>query len=222
VIGRIAAKAAEAGEAARGCGSLKAWKIVSMAAPTHSHRDNPRELADKLNAMTADGARLLEPEPVLSGADAIVTHVEVCGCHGVGRLVQMLFDGEPNILSIRSANLYGGRQEFGGLGLCVAHEDKSRDAVFCRVLEAVGQTTVKRVLCIPYFADDVRTALALREIFGVPLRTYIMDDQNVCADGIPDDLMRELAGVRQLELVVRAAGNGITSDEAYWIHPVLR
>lgn len=31
-----------------------------------------------------------------------------------------------------------------------------------------------------------------------------------------------VAGVRQLELVVRAAGNGITSDEAYWIHPVLR
>jgi len=173
-----------------------------MAVTTHPQWDNLRELADRLNVMTADSARLLEPKPILHDADAIVTHVEVCGCHGVGRLVQMLFDGEPNILSIRSANLYGGRQEFGGLGLCVAHEDKSRDAVFRRVLDAVGQNTVKRVLCIPYFADDVRTALALKEIFGVPLCTYIMDDQNVCAGGIPDDLMRELLAKSRLRLAI--------------------
>jgi hypothetical protein len=172
-----------------------------MAAPIQNHL---RELSDKLNAMTADVGTSLdaEPRPALHGADAIVTHVEVCGCHGVGRLVQTLFDGEPNILSVRSANLYGGRQEFGGLGLCVAHEDMNRDAVFRRVLDAVGQTTVKRVLCIPYFADDVRTALALKEVFGVPLCTYIMDDQNVCAGGIPDDLMRELLAKSRLRLAI--------------------
>src|ERR1039458_797187 len=111
---------------------------MTMAVPTDTHWENLRELADRLNAMTADGARSLEPKAILRDADAIVTHIEVCGCHGVGRLVQMLFDGEPNILSIRSANLYGGRQEFGGLGLCVAHDDKRRDAVFCRVLDALG------------------------------------------------------------------------------------
>jgi hypothetical protein len=173
-----------------------------MAVTTHVQWDNLRELADKLNAMTADSARLLQPKPVLYDADAIVTHIEICGRHGVGRLVQMLFDGEPNILSIRSANLYEGRQEFGGVGLCLSHEDKRRDAVFCGVLDAVGQSTVKRILCIPYFADDVRTALALKEIFGVPLCTYIMDDQNVCADGIPDDLMRELLAKSQLRLAI--------------------
>ncbi|MGA2771777.1 MAG: hypothetical protein ABSG26_13270 [Bryobacteraceae bacterium] len=173
-----------------------------MAVTIDTQWDNLRELAHKLNAMTADSARPLEPKPVLHGADAIVTHVEVCGCHGVGQLVQMMFDGEPNILSIRSANLYGGRQEFGGFDLCISHEDKSRDAVFCRVLDAVGQTTVKRVLCIPYYADDVRTAIALKEIFGVPLCTYIMDDQNVCADGIPDDLMSELLAKSQLRLAI--------------------
>jgi len=104
--------------------------------------------------MTADSAWSLEPKLILRDADAIITHIEVCGRHGVGRLVQMLFDGEPSILSIRSANLYEGRQEFGGLDLCISHQDKSRDAVFCRVLDAVGQNTVKRILCIPYFADD--------------------------------------------------------------------
>jgi hypothetical protein len=57
-------------------------------------------------------------------------------------------------------------------------------------------------LCIPYFADDVRTAIALKEIFGVPLCTYIMDDQNVCAGGIPDHLMRELLAKSQLRLAI--------------------
>ena len=175
---------------------------MTMAVPTDTHWKHLRELADQLNAVTADSAWSLEPKPILHDADAIVTHVEVCGRHGVGRLVQMLFDGEPSILSIRSANLYEGRQEFGSLDLCISHQDKSRDAVFCRVLDAVGQNTVKRILCIPYFADDVRTALALKEIFGVPLCTYIMDDQNVCADGIPDDLMRELLAKSRLRRAI--------------------
>jgi hypothetical protein len=175
---------------------------MTMAVPTDTHWEHLRELADQLNAMTADGARSLEPKPVLHDADAIVTHVEVCGCHGVGRHVQMLFDGEPNILSIRSANQYGGRQDFGDLDLCISHQDKARDAVFCRVLDAVGQTTVKRVFCMPYFADDVRTAIALKEIFGAPLCTYVVDDQNVCADGIPDDLMGELLAKSRLRFAI--------------------
>src|ERR1035437_3553670 len=103
---------------------------MTMAVPTNTHWEDLRELAGKLNAMTADSAWSLEPKPILRDADAIITHIEVCGRHGVGRLVQMLFDGEPSILSIRSANLYGCQQEFGGLDLCISHEDKSRDAVF--------------------------------------------------------------------------------------------
>ena len=55
----------------------------------------------------AGGARPLEPKPILHDADASVTHGEVCGCHGVGRLVEMLFDGEPIILSVRFSNLNG-------------------------------------------------------------------------------------------------------------------
>ena len=52
----------------------------------------------------AGGARPLKPKPILHDADASVTHVEVCGCDGVGRLVEMLFDGEPIILSVRFSN----------------------------------------------------------------------------------------------------------------------
>jgi len=136
---------------------------MTIAVPTDTHWENLRELADQLNAMTADSAWSLEPKPILRDADAIVTHVEVCapprrraaGADVVRRRAKYPLDPGPLICM-------KGRQEFGSLDLCISHQDKSRDAVFCRVLDAVGQNTVKRILCIPYFADDVRTALALK------------------------------------------------------------
>jgi hypothetical protein len=201
-----------------------------MAPPPRLHWNNWRAFAARLSAMMPGANRRLNAEPrpspenVLQDADAIVTHVEVCGHHGVGRLVQMLFEGAPNILSIRSANLYGGRQEFGGAGLCIAHADTSPDAVARRVRDAVGRSTVKRILCIPYFADDVRNALALKELFGVPMCTYVMDDQNVCADGIPDSLMRELLAKSQLRLAISpelSTVYGVKYDCDVWYMPPL-
>jgi hypothetical protein len=133
----------------------------------------------------------------------IITHVEVSDRHGVGKLVQMMYLGEPNILSIRSANFYDGQHELGELAFCIPHEDKTRDAVFSRVLDVMGDNTAGRTICIPYLADDVRTAVAIKEIYGVPMCTYIMDDQNVCTrDGIPDDLMTELLAKSRLRLAI--------------------
>ena len=167
-------------------------------------------LANALRTWWAGGPRGAEvgvlspslPGPVLSGADVIVSHIEVCGRHGVGRLLQMLFEGQPNILSIRSANYHAGAQEFGAHHLCISHAATSRDAVRSTVASALGATTVARVLCVPYFVDDVRTALAIHDIFGAPLCTYIMDDQNVHASGISDDLMRELLAKSQVRLAI--------------------
>jgi hypothetical protein len=143
------------------------------------------------------------PAGALRDADVIITHVEVSDRHGVGKLVQMMYLNEPNILSIRSANYYDGQHELGVLSFCVPHENKTRDAVFARVLDTLGDSTARRVVCIPYLADDVRTAIAVKEIYGAPLCTYIMDDQNICtADGIPDGLMGELLAKSGLRLAI--------------------
>jgi hypothetical protein len=175
-----------------------------MTGATHSNTRMLHDLADKLKTLTAGPGRPLDRQGdiVLRDAHAIITHVEISDQHGVGKLVRALFRGEPNVLSIRSANYYEGQQNFGDLALYISHGNTSRDAVFSRALDALGQTTVSRVLCIPYFPDDVRTAIALKEIFGVPLCTYLMDDQNVCAHGIPDDLMRELLAKSRLRLAI--------------------
>ncbi len=159
------------------------------------------ELARKLLELTAQPA-CASGEPALSEADAIVSHIEVNDGHGVGALLGKLFGRAANVLSIRSKNFYEGRQGFGDLALHISHPDARRDDVFWRVLQALGATTVKRVLAVPYFPDDALTALALKEIFGVPLCTYLMDDQNLCSDGIPDTVMRELLANSSLRLAI--------------------
>lgn len=178
------------------------------------HSPTKHELIAKLLELTADAAPdsllhklTVNPPPppglaVLQNADVIVTHIEVNDRHGVGALTGKLFGGCPNIISIRSADYYGGEQNFGAVHFCLSHPVKSRDAVFLSVLTALGEHQAARVLCIPYFPDDVRTALAIKEIFGIPLCTYLMDDQNVCVQGIPDELMRELLTKSALRLAI--------------------
>src|SRR5262249_31597018 len=119
-----------------------------------------RGLARRLLDLTAETrpesitAQLLRPPP--QDADAIVTHIEVNDRHGVGVLIGRLFGEYDNILSIRSQNFHEGRQDFGAMHVCVSHTDASRDMVYWNVLEALRGSTVKRVLCVPYFPDDAR------------------------------------------------------------------
>ncbi len=136
----------------------------------------------------------------LHDADAIVAHIEMTDGHGVGVLVRRLFGDCPNVLSIRSQDFYEGRQDFGDRHVRISHGGASRDAAFWGVLEALGGSSVKRILCIPYFPDDARTAVALHAIFNAPLCTYLMDDQNLCAEGIPDGIMDELLARSSLRL----------------------
>ncbi|MCW5977784.1 MAG: hypothetical protein KIT09_06885 [Bryobacteraceae bacterium] len=138
----------------------------------------------------------------LQEADAIVSHVEINNEHGVGVLLARLFGGQPNIIAVRSRDLYGGRQEFAGVTLRISHCGAARSEQFRNVLGAMQGHGVARILCVPYYPDDARTAIALREIYNAPLCAYIMDDQNVAVQEIPDELMRELLEQSRLRLAV--------------------
>lgn len=173
------------------------------------------ELAHELLGLTDEeragpppvAAEASAPEPAAyaetpEALDAIVSHIEVNNRHGVGVLLERLFRRYPNILSIRSQNHFGGRQEFGAHDCQIAYEDAAPSAVRRKVEAALPGRAVARILSVPYYADDVRTALALHEITGAPLATYLMDDQNVFASGIPDALMAELLERSRLRLAI--------------------
>ena len=199
------------------------------------HAGSLRALASRLKALTT-GTAGVPPEqgpcdflqanvPALANADVVITHVEVNDKHGVGALVRKLFLGEPNILSIRSADLYAGDHQFADASLIIKHSGASRDMVFDQVSEAVGESTVRRILCIPYFPDDAWTGIALKELFGVPLCTYLMDDQNIYHDGIPDGVMRELLTKSDLRLAIspelRAAYEAKYGLQFHYMPPVV-
>lgn len=142
--------------------------------------------------------------PLAQGAplDVIITPNEVNGRHGTGVLVKRLFGHCPDILAIRSRNIYGADQQFGKVAFCLPHPTASRQQSFFSVMRALDGLAPRRILCIPYYYDDVMTALAVKELFNVPLCTWIMDDQNISVQVISDELMGELLAKSSLRLAI--------------------
>lgn len=128
---------------------------------------------------------------VLAHASAVVTAFEINQLHGTGPLVQRIVEGTPEVLSIHSMDIYDGEHYFGDLSHFITHEGLSRAQAADNVITTVGDNHVTRILCVPYRADDLITSLALAEHYQAALGTYIMDDQNVYDNVIPDALMRE-------------------------------
>jgi hypothetical protein len=153
---------------------------------------------------------------------AIVAHIEINDHHGVGVLLKRLFGGTGDTISIRSQDYYGGRQDFGSTNVRISHAGGSRDMVFWNVLEAVGSADLRRVLAAPYFADDALTAIALTEAYGAPLCTFLMDDRNLCSDGISDDVMNDLLEKSSLRLAISpqmCAGYEAKYGCKFWFMP---
>ena len=147
--------------------------------------------------------RNVRPLPcnALRNADAIITTNEVSERHGTGVILRRIFGQTPNVLSIRSTNLYPDHA-LGEAQVTFGHEGLSRSESFSHVLSVLNGTTVRRVLCVPFLADELITGIVLKELFDAPLCIFVMDDNNIHAHGIPDDLMREALGKASLRLAI--------------------
>lgn len=130
----------------------------------------------------------------LENASMIITCSEVTQKHGTGALVRRIFPEDQGIISLRSDNHYGGDHQFGELSYYFPCREYSRQEIFALVCQKLAHHRVKRVFCVPYYSADLLLAIAVKELFGVPMATYIMDDQNICAPHIPDALMKEFLG----------------------------
>ncbi|MGB3401840.1 MAG: FkbM family methyltransferase [Microcoleaceae cyanobacterium] len=154
--------------------------------------------------------------------DIIVTPNEVNHHHGTGILIERIFKQGSKMVSIRSQSHHNGEQDFGEVILECSCLGASREEIFRRVLNQLNGIKAKRVVCIPYYPEDVLITLAIKEIFGVHLCTYIMDDQNVHADGIPDSLMQELLEKSDLLLAISPEVRDayeMKYDRKFWLFP---
>ncbi len=138
----------------------------------------------------------------ISPYDAIVWYNEINSHHGTGVLIQRVFRGCSSLLTIRCVDTYGGLQNFGEINFRLPAVGMSRAQIFETVLRWVRATPIRRVVCVPWGADDVLTAIAIKEITNAQLCMYIMDDQNITKGQIPDDMMREALVKSKLRLVI--------------------
>jgi hypothetical protein len=134
--------------------------------------------------------------------DIVITPCEVNLLHGTGTLLHRLFPDSSAILSLRTSNFYGEPQKFGALNFCLPLGHNTREQIVTWIQWWLNGTRVRRIICLPYLPIEAQVAIVLKETLNVPLCTYIMDDKNVCAEGISDEMMREMLIRSDLRLVI--------------------
>jgi hypothetical protein len=161
----------------------------------------------------------------LTDADVIINAVEINDRHGVGILLQRIFKDRSNTISIRTSDIYGGEHSFGAFDYLLSSLGLSRVEIFAKIEAALAGHSIKRVLCIPYHTEEVLMALAIHELFGSQICTYLMDDQNILSDGIPDEVMAELLVKSTLRLAISSEMRDVYMTKyrqtIYFVPPVI-
>jgi len=135
-------------------------------------------------------------------ADLVICACEVNAQHGTGTLLLRIFADSASIISVRTNNFYDGGQSFGAAQLCLPLAQSGRAEIMSWLKWYLGGANVRHIICLPYTPAEAMVALAAQEILNAPLCTYVMDDKNVCADGISDELMHQLFAKSRLRLVI--------------------
>ncbi len=146
----------------------------------------------ELRAQLSSALASLHRPSTLAEINVLVSHCEINERHGTGILLKHIFSSGAAIATIRSHDLYDGRQHFGDRALRISHTTQDRSQVAAHVLKAFNDVRPARVLSVPYFRDDVLSTIALHDLFHAPVGTFLMDDQNIYAPAIPDEEIREL------------------------------
>ena len=149
---------------------------------------------EKQEAVDLRFENLLLQQSSISNVSVVITPNEVTQRHGTGALVRRVFPDDSDIISVRSDNHYGGDHDFGIESYYFPQRGLSRRLVFNNISYVFSEHGVDRIFSVPYYSEDLLTAIAIKELFDVPMGVWIMDDQNVCVNNIPDELMKEFLG----------------------------
>jgi hypothetical protein len=151
----------------------------------------------------------------------IVTHAEVCRRHGVGSLLMTIFAREPATIVLYSRSFFDGECA-GTVALHLEHPDDDSGEAEERLVAALREHEIERIFCVPHLPDDAVSGIAAAKLTGAPLVTYVMDDQNLFFDGIPDHLLSTLIARSSLCLAISEilrSGYQEKFGRPFWILP---
>jgi hypothetical protein len=191
---------------------------VAEPTPVRSNAELRRQLdslikASKPLGLTSEGC---------SAFDVIITYHEINCRHGTGFLLRRIFKDCSCVLTIRSVDTYDGKQSFGQIKLCLPALGMTRARIFETVSSWLSAISVKRIVCVPWTADEVITAIAVKEITNADLCMYVMDDQNITQGLIPDDVMHEALFKSRLRLVISPEMRSAYQNKynlKFWVMP---
>lgn len=122
----------------------------------------------------------------------LVTTGEINNRHGTGVLLKRVFPHEQNIISIRTNDFYSGDQQWDGQSYLLADQASDRRSIFGHVASMFkNHSCINRLFCVPYDSETLLVSIAIKEYYDIPMAVWIMDDQNIVAQNVPDTLMRE-------------------------------
>jgi hypothetical protein len=136
-----------------------------------------------------DAAKAIPAE----GATVVVTHAELSSRHGTGALLLKLLRHEPSLVVFYSHDFFKAH-DVEVPAFHIANSGSQSPQASRLIRNLLAHKKIRRILCVPFYQDDVQTALAVQECTGAPLALYIMDDQNIHVHEIPDEPLRRLIG----------------------------
>lgn len=116
---------------------------------------------------------------------------EVNGAHGTGILAHRLLRDVWPLGVVRTFNHYDGTCLLKCPDLLLPNGTAGREEIFRLASECFSPGQIKQVVCIPWYAQEIMLAIALKQIFGTRFVLYLMDDNCLYTGYLSPDLMEE-------------------------------
>ncbi|MCR6654587.1 MAG: hypothetical protein NVV63_01975 [Opitutus sp.] len=136
--------------------------------------------------------------------DLIVCYNEVSRFHGSGVLMKRMFAAGEPMITVRSLTLYGGKVEIPGDHFVLKGTGFTIEQRMDVLGKLLKRFRIRRILCVPFTAEDFENAIAAQRLSGAPMCTYVMDDQTLYASSVPPEIAQQTLAMSSLRLAISA------------------
>lgn len=134
--------------------------------------------------------------------DLIISHNEINHRHGVGILLNRIFD-PPTCLNIRSREQYPG--DVGPFtSFHIDAVGKPLPMLTSLVSAILSRQHIKRIICVPYYPEDYLIGVIAKRILSVPMVVWIMDDTSLIDSLVSQNIALELFDAADVRFAISA------------------